>query len=240
MRRRISLLLAAVLAGTTLMLFGPTQPANAVVVCAGQGTATVNPGLLYPILGGITGPGKDHVVDILIGKDNTPSGFSISLDVGVGCTHVAVPPTTGPAAGAGILKGYCGHSSGTGAIGGQQFSYVSVGTFLILTGHVVGVASAIPTPGTGSCAHFEPVTPLPSGATQFLVTGAGVGLNCNNALPAQETLIRIVDQDVLVVVPGTNTPPLPPTPEISLLGVHVHLGVHLYTTPICTEPDVML
>jgi hypothetical protein len=229
MRRRISILLAAALAGTTLMLFGPSQPANAVVVCGGNGTVRVNPGLLYPILGGITGAGKDHVVDILIGNMNTPSAFQVSL--GGACVHVRVPPTVGPAQAAGTLLGYCGHSSGIGTIGGQQFSYVSLGTFLVLTGHVVGVATAIPAPGTGSCAHFEPATPLPSGATEFLVQGAGVGLNCSNALPAQDTLIRILDQVVLVVEPVTGS---------SVLGVHVHLGVHVWTTPVCTEPEVLL
>jgi hypothetical protein len=228
MRRRISILLAAMLAGTTLMLFGPSQPANAVVVCAGQGQATVNPGLLYPILGGITGAGKDHVVDILIGDHNITHGFSFMFTLGA-CVH---PPGTGtsPVAGAGTLKGYCGHSSGTGTLGGQQFAYVSVGGTLILTGHVIGLANAVPAPGTGSCAHFEPATQLPSGATVFLINGAGVGLNCNNALPPIEILTRVLDQVVLVTEPVTGS---------SLLGVHVHLGVHESVMSPCTSPGLL-
>jgi hypothetical protein len=231
MRRRISVLLAAALAGTALVLLGPAPPSGAVVVCTGQGIVTVLPGLLFPVLGGFTGARKDHVVDVLIGDTNIHHGFSVHLGTTGACVHAAVPPTVGPAQGAGTLKGYCGHSSGTGTINGQLFSWIESGTVMLLTGHVVGGGNFAPVLGTGSCAHFEPVTPLPSGATEFLLTLAGVGLNCTNALPPQETLIRVIDQDVLVVEPLTG---------LSVLGVHVHLGIHLWTTPICTSPDVLL
>jgi hypothetical protein len=231
MRRRISVLLAAALAGTALVLLGPAPPSGAVVVCTGQGTVNVAPGLLYPVLGGITGFIKDHVIDILIGDNNTTHGFTFALSVAGACVHAAVPPTVGPATGAGVLKGYCGHSSGTGTIAGQQFSFVESGGVVLFTGHLVGEGHLMPTPGTGSCAHFEPVTSLPSGAHDFVLTLAGAGLNCDNALPATDTLVRVIDQDVLVVEPLTR---------VSLLGVHVHLGLHVWTTPICTSPDVLL
>jgi hypothetical protein len=232
MRHRISVLLAAALAGTALVLLGPAQPSGAVLVCAGEGVVSVAPGLLYPVLGGITGgPMKDHVVDVLIGDDNTTHGFVFSIGAGGACVHVAVPPTVGSGIGHGVLKGYCGHSSGTGTLNGQPFSFIESGGVVLLTGHVVGGGHIMPALGTGSCAHFEPVTPLPSGATTFIVTLVGAGLNCNNALPPQETLTRLIDQDFLVVEPTTG---------ISLLGIHVHLGLHTWTTPICTSPDVLL
>jgi len=225
MRRRISLLLAAVLAGTTLMLLGPAQPASALEVCAGQGTAAVTPGLLYPVLFGVLGPMKDHLIDVLIGKPNTIHGFSITL--APGCVH---PPSTTPtpSTATGTLKGYCGHSVGTGTLDGQAFSYVSFGTFLIITGHVVGAVSAIPAPGTGSCLHFDTPLPtpgsLPSGAGSFIVTGAAVKLNCANALPSASTLVDVPQQLVLVVEPVTG---------LSVLGIHVELHPHVYATTPC-------
>jgi hypothetical protein len=227
MRHRISVLLAAALAGTALVLLGPAQPAGAVLVCSGTGTVTVNPGLLVPVLGGITGAGKDHVVDILIGDHNTTHGFVFQFD---GCVHLP-NPTIFRAVGAGTVKGYCGHSRGMGTLNGQPFSWIESGAGIVLTGHVIGKGYLIPAPGTGPCPHFEPVTPLPSGATEFILTLEAIGLNCSNALPPQELLVRLVDQDVLVVEPLTG---------LSVLGIHVHFGFHTWTMPPCTSPDVLL
>lgn len=228
MRRRISLLLAAMLAGTTLMLFGPAQPASAVVVCGGTGQAIVTPGLLYPILFGIGSPTKTHTISILIGDQfNTLHGFTFSFAPGA-CVHGA--NTQLGASAAGVLKGYCGHSAGTGTFENQPFTYVSAGTLLILTGHVLGLANAIPVPLTGSCGHAEGPTPtttfaLPGGATVFQVQGAGVGLNCTNPLGATETLVTTLN--ILELSP------------LQLLGVHVYIGAHYWTMGTCVPPGLL-
>jgi len=204
-----------------------------VTVCAAVlGNVTVTPGLLYPILIGIGSPGTvppglTHQIDILIGNQTQViHTFTVSFPL-PGCVHVDTSPTVGPGVGNGTLKGYCGHSSGTGTIGGEQFAYVSAGTFLILTGHVVGLASAIPVPLTGSCLHADgPTTVQPSnpfrlatgGATEFIVSGAGVGLNCLNTLTPTQTLVQPVNTLLL-------TQPV---------GIHFGLGVHLYTMGTCT------
>lgn len=228
MRRRISLLLAAVLAGTTLMLLGPAQPASAVYACAGTGTATVLPGLLYPVLLGVgippaSAPGKDHTIDVLIGGDTVAHGFTFRFILGA-CEHPPSLPQapTPPQTAAGTLRGYCGHSAGVGTFAGDPFTYISVGGTLLITGHVVGAARVDPILGTGSCVHVatpagQPTFALPGGATDFLVNGAIVGLNCTNALPATQTL-----QSVSQLVLPTQT-----------VGAHVQLGVHFWTMGTC-------
>jgi len=230
MRRRISLLLATVLAGTT-MLFGPTQPASAAVVCAiGNGAVTVTPGLLYPVLLGLGATAQDHFVDILIGNQTTPlHAFTLGISVG-GCVHVDASPTLAPGAANGSLLGFCGHSTGTGTINGETFAYVSAGTFLVLTGGAVGLASAVPTPLTGSCGHVATGAPLPptttfglpGGATQFIVSGAGLGLNCGGTTGVSQ----------LVTVP-TLTLPDP------AFGIHTGTLAHA-TVRVCTAPNPLL
>jgi hypothetical protein len=243
MRRRISLLLAAVLAGGTLALLSPAPPASAWLVCGGTGNATVSPGLLYPVLlgaGTIPGAGKDHPIDILIGNTNTLHSFNFGFNVG-GCIH---PPTPGLSSGfaAGVLLGYCGNSVGIGTIQGQLFAWIESGGIAIATGHFVATAYIIPTPGTGSCGHAATNPPtttfaLPGGATQFTLLGvAGVGVNCTPDLqmlipgtPSDtEILIRLVDQDILVAQLG-----------LSIFGIHVHVGVHFWWNHLCVGPPVL-
>jgi hypothetical protein len=220
MRKRISMLVAVVLMATT-MLLGGSQPASAIGLCAGHGNGTVAPGLLYPVLLGLTGAGKDHVIDVLVGDANVSHGFSFSFFVGASCLHVDLSPSLPLQPAVGTLKGYCGQASGTGTLATRPFSFVTVGTLLILTGHVVGIASMTPVPGTGSCAHVDPLTSLPGGAHDFLITLAAVAFNCPNSLPPSE-LLTGVSQDTLVVQSG-----------ISLVGVHVRFGVHFWTSQVC-------
>jgi hypothetical protein len=241
MRHRISLLLAAVLGASTLTLLAPAPPASAWVVCAGTGTAFVTPGLLYPVLLGVGSPpaaGKDHWIDILIGNTNTLHSFGFGFDVG-GCVHP--PGGLGGGFASGVLLGYCGHSVGTGTVNGVLFAYVSAGGFLILTGHLVGLAYTTPTPGTASCLHLATNPPtatfaLPGGATTFTIWGAaGVGFNCAADLtgivtaPVSDTevLIRLIDQDVLFQL------------ILSELGVHVHLGLHFWYNRLCVGSPVL-
>jgi hypothetical protein len=228
MRRRLSLLLAATVAASTLVLLSPARPASAVVVCGGTGTMFVVPGLLFPVLLGVLGgPLKDHPVDILIGDANSVRSFSLLFVAGV-CTHIRVPPTTFTFSGFGRLKGFCGQAAGFGTIAGQPFSFLNFGTFVLVTGHFVGIATVTPTPGTGSCLHIETPVPtgfsLPSGTTTIQFQFLGIGLNCSNALPVSETLIRVATT-LLLVQP---------------VGVHVDYGIHFFTMPQCTSPDIVL
>lgn len=230
MRRRISLLLAVVLAGSTLTLFGPSQPASAMLVCGGSGTAFVTPGLLFPVLLGVLGgPAKDHTIDILIGSPNIPHAVGWLFAPST-CVHTAVPPTTRPLGGFGILRGYCGHAAGTGTLSGEPFAFVHLGTLLIFTGHFVGAGNVLLTSTTGSCLHVEaplPTNPfaLPAGATTVDFQLVGLGLNCTNALPPSETLMPLTLTSLL------------PTPTV---GLHVTTGVHFYTMPQCTSPSILL
>jgi hypothetical protein len=233
MRRRISLLLAALLAGGTLTLLAPAPPASAWIACAGTGNAAVTPGLLYPVAVNI-GTGA-NLIEVLIGKANDLHSFTFGSIVG-GCVH---PPSTAvpQISAAGVLKGYCGHSVGTGTVNGQLFAYVSVGGTLLLTGHLVGIANAAPTPGTGSCLHaatpVDPTFGLPGGAAQFLINAAGIGFNCaadlttlgTGLLPGDtEFLTRIIDIDTLVS---------------PVIHVSIHLGVHFWYNRLCVGSPVL-
>src|SRR5687768_15182023 len=233
MRRRISLLLAAVMTGTTLLLFGPAKPASSVMVCAfGLGNVTVTPGLLYPVLVGLgAATGKDHLIDILIGDQvNTLHSFFLGISVG-GCVH---PPGTGLwLAGAnGVLLGFCGHSTGTGTLNGETVAYVSAGTVLVATGGVVGMGTVTPAPftGTGSCEHVATGAPLPptttfalpGGARHFILDAVGVGLNCGATTTPASTLFA--------------TPTLLLTQPV---GIHTGTLAHA-TVRVCTAPDPLL
>src|SRR5687767_11688944 len=189
MRKRISLLLAAVLACTTFSLLGPAPPASAAVTCGPTGTLRVTPGLLHPVLlglGGAPAAGKDHAIDVLVGGQNVVHTFTLTFPT---CVHARVTPLVLPGTGNGVLKGYCGFATGTGTLKGQPFSFTIVGNTLTATGHVVGKVTVNPVPViTGSCWHVATNPPtttfaLPGGATDFVVTGTLVGLNCPNALP---------------------------------------------------------
>src|SRR5687767_6182800 len=193
MRKRISLLLAAVLACTTFSLLGPAPPASAAVTCGPTGTLRVTPGLLHPVLlglGGAPAAGKDHAIDVLVGGQNVVHTFTLTFPT---CVHARVTPLVLPGTGNGVLKGYCGFATGTGTLKGQPFSFTIVGNTLTATGHVVGKVTVNPVPLTGSCLHVEgpqtvtgsnPFRLATGGATDFVVTGTLVGLNCANALGA--------------------------------------------------------
>lgn len=248
MRRRLSLLLATVLAGGTLTFLAPAQPVSAWTVCAvAGGTATVTPGLKYPV--GVNLPTTPVLTTlplsdqlrILIGWPEAPGepnslhGFTLTGLANV-CTHGAA--TTSPVTASGTLLGFCGHSVGTGTVnpGGILFAYVSAGTFLILTGHLLGAVHAIPNPDstTGSCTHFHnPVVhawSLNNGATNFIVEGGAVGLNCTGLQPLvpgtpedTEILITTVRQDTLV----------------ANVHVWIYWGFHFYWNHQCVGNPIL-
>lgn len=233
MRRRIPLLLLATLVGLALPVFAPAPSASAWIGCSGSGGASFSPGLLFPVLLGVlaNSGGKDHPFDILIGDTTVVHGFFMNLFSGV-CAHVRVPtPQTfiAPTA-AGVMTGWCGYSAGTGTWLGQPFSYIDVGGVHILTGHAVGVLHLVPAVGelnTRFCDHVETTVPgdlATAGAVNFSATGVVAALNCSNSLPPTQTLFRLVDQDALIA---------------QTLGVHIHVGLHFWTTQQCAGPPVL-
>jgi hypothetical protein len=149
MKRFVGLLSAAMLAATVAVL-APTSTASA-DVCAGTGSATVGaPGLFYPVAG-----------------ESKTLGFTFATTVGA----CAPPVSTGGLGATGTVQGYCGHSTGSGNDGqGHTVQWTSAGSFLVLTGEVVGVVNAVPNAAAGqSCT---------SGALSFLVTGVVTRQNC--------------------------------------------------------------
>lgn len=244
MKRRLSLSLVMMLAGGTLAILAPAQPAQAWMVCAGGGTAIVTPGL--KVSAGVNLPTTPFnftplplptQLEILIGKPNVIHGFIFLFGLGA-CTHGGA--TFFGLGATGTLKGYCDHASGTGTTFlGQLFAYISSGTVLVLTGHIVGIGTVTANPDatTGSCIHFHNPSnhawSLNWGATSFLVEGFAVGLNCSGLEPLLpgtpqdfEFLQRVVDTDVLL--------PFPP------VHMRVNYGIHFYWNHICLGNPILL
>lgn len=243
MRRPTAFLVAAMAAATTLVLPSSTPPAAASVVCADAGELTAIPGLpdlAYVGIGSVT----PHLVDVSIGTLNRTHSFLLLFGLGA-CVHVRVPPSFVTPSGAGLMKGYCGHFAGTGTFGGAPFAFVSTGALLVFTGHVSGVAGISPTPGDNyTCGRADlpqPVTevnPLSSSRSdenQFRLTRAKRvasssaartfgGVKCSNVLPATEQLQRVADVEPSVA---------------PLVGVQVHLGVHVWTMQPCVGAVVL-
>ena len=160
MTRRIAVFLSALLAAGALAVLAP-QPAGAVEVCAGEGTATTGSPVFYP------GQGPT--------SQNT---FTFAFAIGA-CVHVPTGTTTKTVTAAGVFLGWCGFSSGKGMTGnGGLFAWIGVGSMLILTGHVVGAVNATPDIPAG-----ESCTAAMGGADKFIVTGAIVLTNCSSLLP---------------------------------------------------------
>ena len=166
MRRRIAAFLATMLAAGGLMVFANAQPANAVWICAGQGTAATGQPVFYPGLNPATNP---------------PNTFTFLFSLGA-CAHLPSGTTNKTIAATGEFLGWCGLSSGLGNLAqGDLFAWIGIGSMLVLTGHIVGLVNATPDVLAGeSCV---------TGADRFLVTGFVVLLNCTSLLgPDVDTL----------------------------------------------------
>ena len=163
MRRRLASLLAASLLGTALMMLAPASPANAVGVCVGAvGSATVAPGLTYPVTATPTGI-----------RPAVQAGFGVVFPLGTGTCVNTVGPTLKGLSATGTLSGWCGHSSGTGTTNtGEDFAYVSLGTLLVTTGELTGVVSAVPDTLAGHSCNSQ------NGAGGFIISGLAVKLTC--------------------------------------------------------------
>ena len=165
MQRRIGLFLASAMLATIAM-FAPASPASAshTDVCAGQGNATLGAGLGYPV----------NTVHNLHPHSTTFS-FTFGL-VGACAVKVSLSAT-------GTVTGFCGNSFGAGVTSNAHaFSFVSVGTVLVLSGQVTGVVSALPDPThSGSCTNET--------AVRFLITGAVTLRPCNKVVTATVTTL---------------------------------------------------
>jgi hypothetical protein len=191
MKRKLAVLLAAMLAGATSMVLTPS-PAAATDVCAGTGTADVTPGLLYPVTAN-SGP----QARLLIG-DSTQHTFSFGFTTGT-CAPNLTKSTVSPFA-TGVLLGYCGHSFGFGTTwNGHSFAWVSVGGTLVITGHLIGVVNAVPNPtiAGNSCIHVGTTADLATaGALTFIINGAVLLVHCSS-LTTVDQLTPLVTTGVL-------------------------------------------
>ena len=181
MTRRIAVFLSALLAAGTLAVLAP-QPAGAIEVCAGEGTATTGQPVFYPTMG------------------PTPQNtFAFAFAVGA-CVHIPSGTTTKTISASGEFLGYCGLSSGKGMTGnGGLFAWIGVGSMLVLTGHVVGAVNATPdVTANESCT---------TGADKFIVTGA---IELNNCTSLTTTVPELDDLETVPGLHiWTNNPCVP-------------------------------
>lgn len=241
MRRRLAALLAATLVAGALAALAPAGPASATTaVCAGNGSASVTPGLLYPIglplvtLNLRTPATLGQRVIVTFNNELQSSSWSFNLDTGT-CPGLMA---------SGTLKGYCGHSTGSGFTNtGHLLAWTSIGGLLLITNEVTGAVNAIPDPlnPDNSCLHAGDVTvhtdtglttqsPPPAqqlghGAHDFIITGGAVLAHCNaSTLPTLTTLLLTL---------GTVTV-LDPIYHITFPLLNVHVSIHACTSPSTT------
>jgi hypothetical protein len=145
MKTRIGLLIAsAAIASATF--FSPTPASAHTEVCVGSGVAVLSNGLGLP------------------GLTNAHATFTFQLGGGVG---VGVCTASAQVNASGSVWGACGLSTGNGTANGHAFSFVGVGSELVVTGAVTGTVNATEDPlDAGSCTDGT--------ATRFLVTGEAV------------------------------------------------------------------
>ena len=210
MRRRIGIVVSAVLAATTITMLGPNRPASATSVCVVVlGTVNLSQGLVYPLTDTTVGTvvGVPLTTTVTIHGSRT-ADFAFSF----GQLNQCIPG--GNASASGTLHGWCGHSAGQGTTDdGFRFGYTSAGSILVVTGGLVGVANAIPNPLiTGnSC--------IGTGASQFLVTGVVAKVHCS--------LANVLSFGLTTIVPGDQKRLLDILPII--LTVH---SLHVANDPI--------
>ncbi|HEX2039389.1 MAG TPA: hypothetical protein VHF47_06610 [Acidimicrobiales bacterium] len=167
MRRRLSALLTAALAASTLAVLGSAQPASAADVCAGAGLASISgAGLFYPGVGTTTTTSGTAGGSLTLYTLPRLESFAFDSSIAGACALGSPAVAAG-----GLVSGWCGHSWGSGATAtGTPFSWVSAGSLLIISGGLTGVVNATPNvPAGASCA---------TGALSFIVAGGVVVTNC--------------------------------------------------------------
>lgn len=212
MRRRFAMLLSIALAFAGVLVVGPSTPAAA-DVCAGQGTATVTPGLLAPLFP-IIAQLPDGSVTISVLQDSfAASSFAFGLSAG------ACAPGLGGITATGTLRGYCGHSGGAGTDdAGHLFGWISIGGTLLITGEITGAVQATPDPLLAGNSCFTSHT----GATSFIVVGAANRINCaTNTLNTTDVLMPILSQILLTTTTVAGT-----TVNLHIGGLGVHVTGH--------------
>lgn len=141
--------------------FSPTPPAAA-NGCVGTGVLVTGVPLTYPVS-----------FTPSVGLHQPPwSVFNLSTTGG------ACLPTLKTFGATGVFNGWCGLNSGAGTTNtGHRFAWVNVGTVMVFTGGLVGVASVVPDTLNGeSCL---------SGADVFLVTYGAAKVGCTVAKTKQ-------------------------------------------------------
>jgi hypothetical protein len=174
MKRRMAMLAAvAAVSGLVTVLAPSTSPAQAAIhgVCAGTGTAHVDSPLFYPVNSTTTSlPLSPH-----------SANFTFHLNGTVAVCVTGTTPTLGGPSAVGTVHGWCGLSVGSGTlVGGGSFSWVGIGSFLLITGEVSGLVNASPNLlANSSC--------LTNGASNFIVTGVAVRKSCFPPTPVSVT-----------------------------------------------------
>jgi hypothetical protein len=165
MKRRMATLAALATLAGIMTVFVPSSPTQAAVhaVCAGTGNAHLSAPLFYPV----------NPTTTTIPLSPRSANFTFHLN-GLAAACVTVPGATvtgGPSA-TGTVHGWCGFSVGSGTVtgGGQAFSWIGIGSMLVVTGNATGVVNASPNLVAGdSCV---------SGADDFIITGVAVLTSC--------------------------------------------------------------
>src|SRR5688572_21137334 len=134
MRRRLASLLSAALLGSALMMLAPASPAGAQGLCVGAlGDAVLGSGLTYPLT-----PAAPTV------RPAVQTNFGVNFPLGT-AVCVNAPGALKSLSATGTLSGWCGHSSGAGTTNsGEDFTWVSAGHLLVVTGELTGVGNVVP------------------------------------------------------------------------------------------------
>jgi hypothetical protein len=196
MKRRMAMLAAVAAVSGIVTMFSPSSPAQAAVhaVCAGTGNANLDNTLFYPVNSTTTG--------IPLSPRSANFTFHLGEDGNVGVCLTGTTPTVGGPSATGTVHGWCGLSVGSGTVtgAGSTFSWIGIGSFLLVTGEVSGLVNASPNLlGGDSC--------LTNGADDFIVTGVAVQKSCTLGTPISVT---------------ATVPPVPPVTHAGFTGsVHV-------------------
>ncbi|HEX2185969.1 MAG TPA: hypothetical protein VHN78_10745, partial [Chloroflexota bacterium] len=126
-------------------------PATATDACAGLATATTGAPLRYPVTVS-TSP------SIIVGQ---PQWASWSMAASPGLSACA-PNLSKSISATGVVNGWCGLNTGTAVTAnGHRFNWVNVGSTMVITGGLYGVAHVVANAAAGhSCM---------SGATSFIM-----------------------------------------------------------------------
>lgn len=207
MRRRLATLLSAALVASGVAILTPAQPAAATGVCVqASGSVHMAASLRYTVT--VTTPAY---IDV---NGAVTTAFSAGFSVGACINTTGTTTTVKTLSATGTISGWCNLSSGSGVTAdGHRFAWLGVGTTLVFTGDLVGMASITPNALVGQSCN--------TGASAFLASGIFVKHHC------------------LVKSKGLTTVDLPETWTLPLPFFHIYTRDWHFWTKICV-PGVIL